>query len=126
VDPRDNSYHPKAPFAGPCGGPAIGKKEDVCEGTPLVRCLGQKALDDKVSVDDFFETETAFLANTEPWRGVDPLLLGVPNLRSKLKELQVQMIEASVPAIRKEITLRRDQAGTRVPMQGGGDPTRKE
>ena len=89
----------------------LGNKKEFALGFHMIRCRGQKALNDGVTVRQGLEQEELFFRSTGPWRDMeDRRLFGVDSLRDKLSALQVRMIEDSVPSIMKEVTQKRRAA----------------
>jgi GTP-binding protein EngB required for normal cell division len=83
----------------------LGRKTDRFEkGFHLVKGRGQAALNKKQTIEQGLEEEETFLRNTQPWRDVsDRSLFGTTKLRSKLGDLQMELIRATFPSIVKEL-----------------------
>ena len=72
---------------------------------------GQGALDKKQSIEDGLAAEESYFSNTEPWRGVeDKNLFGTKNLRVKLAELQMKLIQSSFMSIVSDLKSQRDES----------------
>jgi hypothetical protein len=72
---------------------------------------GQEALDKKQSIEDGLTAEESYFSNTEPWRGVeDKNLFGTKNLRKKLAELQMKLIQSSFKSIVSDLKSQRDES----------------
>lgn len=72
---------------------------------------GQEALDKKQSIEDGLTAEESYFSNTEPWRGVeDKNLFGTKNLRIKLAELQMKLIQSSFMSIVSDLKSQREES----------------
>jgi len=82
-----------------------GKKTDeFILGFHLVKCRGQQALNSGVSVESGIQEEENFFRGTEPWKSSELQdQFGVINLKQKLADLQVTMLQESIPEIIKDI-----------------------
>ena len=89
-----------------------GAKTDFFElGFHIVKCRGQQALDDKITIEKGVEQENAFFASSAPWKDYPRRdNMGTDSLRSKLALLQIEMLKAEVPKIRGELSKQRDAA----------------
>ena len=97
-----------------------GAKTDFFElGFHIVKCHGQKALDDKITIEKGVEQENAFFASKAPWKDY-PMRdnMGTDSLRSKLALLQIEMLKAEVPKIRNELTKQREEATVELTKLG--------
>jgi GTP-binding protein EngB required for normal cell division len=83
----------------------LGLKTDAFEkGFHMVKGRGQAALNSKETIEKCLEAEVAFFQNTQPWREVqDRSLFGIPSLRRKLANLQMDLVKRTFPAIIKEM-----------------------
>eukprot|EP00854_Cymbomonas_tetramitiformis_P012088 gene12088-14284_t len=82
----------------------LGHKMECALEFHMVKCRGQKALDEGVSLRVGLKEEAAFFELQEPWCSqVERGYFGVPALRTKLAKLQVRMIRKSIPDILVEI-----------------------
>ena len=82
----------------------LGDKKAFRLGFHMTKCRGQKALNEGTSLTEGVEQERLFFSTTLPWSEIeDRSLFGVESLREKLAELQVRMIEESLPSIMKEV-----------------------
>jgi interferon-induced GTP-binding protein Mx1 len=90
----------------------LGMKTDHFEmGFHMVKGRGQKALNNKKTIEEGLEKEEAFFRNTEPWRSVeDKNLFTTKSLRIKLGELQMRLIRSSFNEIVAEMKEKRDKA----------------
>ncbi|KAJ1410593.1 P-loop containing nucleoside triphosphate hydrolase protein, partial [Ochromonadaceae sp. CCMP2298] len=78
------------------------KTEKFQMGFHIVKCRGQQQLNDGVTLDQGLEAEAHYFCSQEPWskeRKKQPGLFGVPALRGKLADLQMRMIQDSIPSI---------------------------
>jgi hypothetical protein len=92
----------------------------LCDFTIIIRSFcsvllfigrGQEALDKKQSIEDGLTAEESYFSNTEPWRGVeDKNLFGTKNLRKKLAELQMKLIQSSFKSIVSDLKSQRDES----------------
>ena len=80
-----------------------GRKKTFAMGFHMVKCRGQKALNNKVTLEQAFDEEKHFFSSVDPWRNVASDIVGVSSLRLKLAEIQVSMLEKFIPSIKKEI-----------------------
>lgn len=72
---------------------------------------GSEALDKKQSIEEGLTAEDSYFSNTEPWRGVeDKNLFGTKNLRLKLAELQMKLIQSSFMSIVSDLKSQRDES----------------
>jgi len=71
----------------------LGEKIDrFQQGFHMVKSRGQAALDRNETIEQGLRDEKAFFATTAPWCNIEnKMLFGVPNLRRKLGELQIEM-----------------------------------
>ena len=90
----------------------LGRKTEKFEqGFHIVKCRGQKALNDKVPIEKSLEQEHTFFSQQAPWSKVsDRSLFGIKNLRKKLCNLQIQMVRKSFSTIIKEISQQKLEA----------------
>ena len=97
-----------------------GAKTDFFElGFHIVKCRGQQALDDKITIEKGVEQENAFFASKAPWKDYTMRdNMGTDTLRSKLALLQIEMLKAEVPKIRSELSKQRDAAMMEVAKLG--------
>ena len=97
-----------------------GAKTDFFElGFHIVKCRGQQALDDKITIEKEVEQENAFFASKAPWKDYTIRdSMGTDSLRSKLALLQIDMLKAEVPKIRSELIRQRDAAMMEVTKLG--------
>ncbi len=80
------------------------KTQDFALGFHIVKCRGQKALTNGMTVEQGLKDEEEYFRKFEPWRSCsDREQLGVINLKKKLASLQIEMLKQSVPTIVKEI-----------------------
>ena len=84
----------------------LGKKTERFElGFHIVRCRGQKDLNDGMSVAEGIQKEEIFFRAKEPWSHIgDRDLMGVPSLKKKLALLQIEMLQKTVPTLVEDIT----------------------
>ncbi|KAK1745827.1 dynamin family protein [Skeletonema marinoi] len=90
----------------------LGSKTQSFEcGFHMAKGRGQEALDKKQSIEDGLTAEESYFQNTEPWRGVeDKNLFGTKNLRVKLAELQMKLIQSSFMSIVSDLKSQRDES----------------
>jgi len=92
----------------------LGEKMDEFKyGFHMVKCRGQQELNAKKTLKDGLQGEQAFFENKEPWRSTRaqrPELFGIHALRQKLSNLQLSMIQESIPGILKEISTKMSEA----------------
>jgi hypothetical protein len=82
----------------------LGKKQAFEKGFHIVKCRGQKALNDKMPLAQSLQEEDRFFSSTKPWNTITTRsFFGIPALREKLASLQVMMIEKSIHSIIEEI-----------------------
>jgi GTPase SAR1 family protein len=97
----------------------LGKKKEFALGFNMIRCRGQKALNDGVTVSQGLQQEENFFKSNYPWRDIeDRSLFGVDSLRDKLSSLQVKMIEDSVPSIMREVVQKKKAAAEELQRLG--------
>ena len=83
----------------------MGTKNDFVLGHHMVKCRGQSALSNGVTIADALKEEEKFFAQKEPWKGVAMReIFGVPQLQAKLSRIQCDMIKSSIPTIGIEIS----------------------
>ena len=91
----------------------LGKKLDSYAMLHMVKCRGQKDLDNEMSIEAGLNAEISFFNGKEPWKSTIAArsdLFGVNNLSTKLAKKQLQMIKASIPGIQAEIGVKLKQA----------------
>ncbi len=81
----------------------LGEEVNFDMGFHMVKCRNQKALNDKVSMEEGMREEAKYFNSVAPWKDLDKDLFGVVNLQTKLSKLQVRMIKESLPGIIQEI-----------------------
>eukprot|EP01040_Poterioochromonas_malhamensis_P015369 gene15369-17195_t len=87
------------------------KTQDFALGFHIVKCRGQKALKNGLTVEQGLRDEEVFFRNVEPWRSCfDREQFGVMNLKKKLAALQIEMLKQNVPMIVKEINAKKAKA----------------
>ncbi len=97
----------------------LGNKKEFTLGFHMIKCRGQKALNDEVTVRQGLEQEDQFFKSTGPWRDIaDRSLFGVDSLRDKLSALQVRMIEDSIPSIMTEVAQKKLTAAEELKRLG--------
>ena len=83
----------------------MGEKISFDMGFHISKGRGQKALDDKQTIQRAISQEEHYFNTTKPWCDVSQRdMFGVQSLRRKLGELQMRMVRDTVPAIMKEVT----------------------
>ncbi len=88
-----------------------GKIMDFAMGFHMVKCRGQQALNDGVTLEEAINQEEVFFRLQKPWNlEKDRTLFGVPNLTQKLAQIQIRMIEDSLTNIQKEVSFKKLQA----------------
>jgi GTPase Era involved in 16S rRNA processing len=88
-----------------------GKKMEFELGFHMTKGRGQIALNNKQSIKEALNDEEIFFRSKEPWRSMtDRSVFGIPNLRSKLSDLQVRIIRSSIPGILKEVNEKREKS----------------
>ena len=87
----------------------LGTKIAFKMGFHMVKCRGQQALNDGVTMTEGLAAEADFFRSTDPWKN-EPRrdLFGVVELRKKLAKLQVKMIQNSIHDIIQEIDEKRN------------------
>ena len=90
----------------------LGHKTDKFDkGFHMVKCRGQKALNDRQSIQNGLTSEAAFFDKTEPWCSIpNRRLFGIKELRVKLGELQIQMVQDSFPEILEDMKSQKAKA----------------
>lgn len=74
-------------------------------GFHMTKCRGQKQLNEGVTLKDSLTLESEFFSSTEPWCSQeDQRMFGVANLKEQLAELQVKIVESSMPGVLSEIS----------------------
>ena len=74
-------------------------------GFHMTKCRGQKQLNEGVTLKDSLALESEFFSSTEPWCSQeDQRMFGVANLKEQLAELQVKIVESSMPGVLSEIS----------------------
>lgn len=97
----------------------LGKKIDFNLGFHMVKCRGQKSLNEGMSIEHGLIEGEKFFTNESPWREEpNKTLFGIIELRKKLAKLQVRMIKDSIPSILKEITNKRNDASEEIEKLG--------
>eukprot|EP00980_Cylindrotheca_fusiformis_P004784 scaffold1027_cov108-Cylindrotheca_fusiformis.AAC.3 len=87
------------------------KTHDFEMGFHMVKGRGQRALNDKVSIEEGLIQESEFFDQTDPWRSIDDRsLFGTVNLRRKLGDLQMRLIRESFVSIAADIQAKREEA----------------
>ena len=106
----------------------LGEKTEMFEmGYHMIKCRGQKDLKDNVSIEVGLTREEAFFRSKEPWRSVsDKSKFGTKNLRAKLAQLQVKLIQESLAPIITEMQEERDEAARKLANLGDIPSTLKE
>ena len=106
----------------------LGEKTEMFEmGYHMIKCRGQKDLKDNVSIEVGLTREEAFFRSKEPWRSVsDKSKFGTKNLRAKLAQLQVKLIQGSLAPIITEMQEERDEAARKLANLGDIPSTLKE
>eukprot|EP01041_Mallomonas_annulata_P011923 gene11923-24975_t len=87
------------------------KTHDFSLGFHIVKCRGQRALDDGMDILGGVEDEKRFFRSTTPWKNIsDKSIMGVDNLGAKLADVQITMMSNAVPKMIQEVTLLRNEA----------------
>lgn len=87
------------------------KTHDFEMGFHMVKGRGQRALNQKTTIQEGLTQEVTFFETTDPWRTIDDrTLFGTVNLRMKLGELQMRLIRESFASIAADIQSKRDEA----------------
>jgi interferon-induced GTP-binding protein Mx1 len=98
----------------------LGKKTTEFQyGFHMVKNRGQEALNNKATLEFGLESEARYFQNTAPWKDIrDRDLMGTPELRSKLGQLQLDLIRSSLPQITKEMEAKRAAALSELSVMG--------
>mmetsp|Transcript_31005 Transcript_31005/g.33877 ORF Transcript_31005/g.33877 Transcript_31005/m.33877 type:complete len:411 (-) Transcript_31005:1501-2733(-) len=87
------------------------KTQDFAVGFHIVKCRGQKALTEGISIEQGLKDEELHFRDEKHWRACsDREQFGVINLKKKLASLQIEMLKQSVPSIVKEINAEKAKA----------------
>eukprot|EP01041_Mallomonas_annulata_P010580 gene10580-22078_t len=87
------------------------KTHDFSLGFHIVKCRGQKALDNGMDIPTGSKEEARFFQNTPPWEHVtDKTIMGVNNLGIKLADVQINMMRNAVPKIVQDVIHLKDNA----------------
>jgi GTPase SAR1 family protein len=79
-------------------------------GFHIVKCRNQASLDKGVTIARGIEEEELFFRVKDPWKSLnDREQFGIPNLRKKLADLQIEMLKNGVPCIIEEIKSKRNE-----------------
>jgi len=101
----------------------LGEKMDTFHyGFHMVKCRGQKELNDEATLEDGMRKEKTFFDSKEPWRSTSaqrPELFGIAALREKLSALQLVLIRESISGIMEEISTKMGEAAKE--LDGLGD-----
>jgi GTPase SAR1 family protein len=77
-------------------------------GFHIVKCRNQSSLDKGVTIIRSIKEEEVFFKVKDPWKSLnDREQFGIPNLRKKLADLQIEMLKNDVPNIIEEIKKKR-------------------
>jgi GTP-binding protein EngB required for normal cell division len=83
--------------------------DDFKLGFNMVKCRGQKDLNEAKSLSDSVKLEMEFFETREPWKSVAKRsFFGTTSLKNKLAAIQVRMLRDTLPAILKEIATKKD------------------
>ena len=81
----------------------------------MVKNRGQAALDAKLRIAEALDQESEFFSNHQPWKDlfmaseeVRESRLGIPAVRRRLEQLQLDQVEAAMPSILEELGQRYD------------------
>lgn len=85
-----------------------GEKIKFDLGFHMVKGRGQADLDQKIDIAAGLTAESTFFGNTRPWRAVEcRTMFGTAHLRTKLGDLQLQMIRDTIPDIVQDMANRK-------------------
>jgi GTPase SAR1 family protein len=88
-----------------------GEKIKFDLGFHMIKGRGQAELDQNMSIAGGLTVESSFFQNTQPWRDIDNRdMFGTAQLRTKLGELQLQMIRDTIPDIVKNMSEKKQLA----------------
>ena len=79
-------------------------------GWNIVKCRGQDDVDNGMTLQEAANQEAGWFRTTSPWCTANPSLLGTSNLREKLAQIQLQLLNDCVPIIIGEIAKRKRDA----------------
>ena len=97
----------------------LGKKMDFMLGFNMVKCRGQDSLNKGTSLLKGIQEEAHFFNSQEPWsKESNRSLFGVEALRTKLANLQVQMIKESIPSILADIKHKLKECDAKLAIMG--------
>ena len=96
-----------------------GRNLSFALGLHMIKSRGQAALDQQVTLEEGLREEADYFDRTEPWMSVaDRSLFGTANLRSKLGELQMEMIKNTLPTVIQEIRAKQIKAAATLEAMG--------
>jgi hypothetical protein len=96
-----------------------GEKIKFDLGFHMVKGQGQAELDKKISIEDGLTVENSFFESTQPWRDVENRdLFGSAHLRTKLGELQLEMISDTILGISKDMLEKKQSAEAELVERG--------
>eukprot|EP00240_Pyramimonas_obovata_P003444 CAMPEP_0118928644 /NCGR_PEP_ID=MMETSP1169-20130426/5850_1 /TAXON_ID=36882 /ORGANISM="Pyramimonas obovata, Strain CCMP722" /LENGTH=812 /DNA_ID=CAMNT_0006870673 /DNA_START=258 /DNA_END=2696 /DNA_ORIENTATION=+ len=97
----------------------LGRQHATEMGFHMVKCRGQKALNEGKSMQEGMQEEEHFFTTQEPWCKEEARdFFGVPELRKKLAGLQVRMIGDSIPGLLADIEAQRKSAAEELARLG--------
>jgi len=95
------------------------KTEGFRQGFHMVKGRGQASLDKNVTISEGLQKEKEFFQLTKPWCDLDNrMLFGIPNLRRKLGQLQIEMAREAFPEIKEEISKQKESATSELSRMG--------
>jgi interferon-induced GTP-binding protein Mx1 len=97
----------------------LGKIKTFSMGFHMVKCRGQQALNSGQSLKESIEAEEIFFRDTKPWSQLqDRSLLGINELREKLAQIQVDLLQKCIPGIIDEVDQRKARCLERLTALG--------
>ncbi|KAJ3064720.1 hypothetical protein HDU99_004386, partial [Rhizoclosmatium hyalinum] len=84
----------------------MNRKKSLKLGYHVVKCRGQRDLDNDMTIQEGIQQETVFFSEHKVWGQVDPSYVGVGRLTEKLVKILESIIARSLPAVIKDIEVR--------------------
>jgi hypothetical protein len=89
----------------------LGKKIQCNLGFHIVKCRGQEAVNNGVTMSECLIEEQKFFSKNSPWKEIDDRsLFGIKQLREKLASVQTDLLKKSIPLIENEMTIKEEEA----------------
>ena len=94
-------------------------------GFHMIKGRGQAALDQNASLEQCLQNESHFFEDVEPWKSVpDRKLFGTAHLRSKLAEIESQLLRECVPDLLSDLRKQHQAAADALESLGGSTQIR--